>query len=128
MKNLKKILLGGSAALMLSAPMSQVRAGAMKCSDYDAAGVYSSCLQDDPSLTNFEADAGSSNCCAGLASFKAACDLYNVHAESHSAASDMLVSPKARHAWDEDYKACINVANAARAAAFPKAMAPRGRK
>jgi hypothetical protein len=126
MANLKKILMASAAALMLSAPMAQVRAGVISCADYDNPDAYSSCKQDDPSLTNFEADAGIGNCCAGLASFKAACDLYHVHVESRKAASDMLKSGRAQHEWDKDYKACVNGATAARDAAFPKAIKPRG--
>jgi hypothetical protein len=127
MKNLNKILLGGGVALMLSAPMAQVRAGGMTCSDYDKPDIYAyaSCLQNDPSLTNFEADTGISNCCAELAAFKAVCDLHGVHVESHKAASDMLKSDRDMHEWAKDYKACVHGAIAGRDAAFPKAMAPR---
>lgn len=125
MKNLKKILLGGAAALMLSAPMAQVRAGGMTCATYDKPDVYSSCKQDDPSLTNFEADVGIGNCCAGLASFKAVCDLHGVHVESHKAASDMLKSDRDMREWAKDYKACVHGATAGRDAAFPKAIKPR---
>jgi hypothetical protein len=82
------------AALLLSTPMTQVQAAGMTCADYDKPDVFSSC--------EFNA-----NCCAGLASWKAACDIYHVHAESHGAASDMLKSRRAKHEWDKDYKACL---------------------
>jgi hypothetical protein len=129
MKTLKKILLRGAAALMLSAPMARVHAGAgMTCADYDKPDVYSSCEMDSST--------GNANCCAGLVAFKAVCDLFHGHVESHKAASDMLESSRGRHEWAKDYKACtadrgpyraqlLSYHANARAADFPKAMAPR---
>ena len=112
-----------ASTMGISAP-SWAGAG-MTCATYDKPDVYSSCKQDDPSLTNFEADAGIGNCCAGLASFKAVCDLHGVHVESHKAASDMLKSDRDMHEWAKDYKACVHGATAGRDAAFPKAIKPR---
>jgi hypothetical protein len=74
------------------APMAW--AGEWTCADYDKADVYSSCEL-------------SANCCAGLASFKAVCDLYHARAESHIDASNMLKSKRDIHEWNKDYKACL---------------------
>jgi hypothetical protein len=106
MKNTKVLVMASTLAIMMGVSTPSW-AGEMTCADYDKPDVYSSCKQEDASLTAFEAAAGIGNCCAGLASWKAACDLYHVHADSHSGASNMLKSNRAQHEWNKDYKACL---------------------
>jgi len=70
------------------------RAGGMTCADYDKPDVYKSCERGV-------------DCCAGAASWKAACDVFHVHAGSHAEASELVArSNKARRAWYKDFKAC----------------------
>jgi hypothetical protein len=87
------------AALMIAA--SPAMAAPMTCADYaNPVTAYAYCRWN---LNK----SGQANCCAGAAAWKAACDVFHVHADSHAQASNLANSTAAgRRAELKDFNDC----------------------
>jgi hypothetical protein len=88
--------------LMLFACVTATKAKEMTCADYaNSKKAFAWCRANDT-------HAGLENCCAGAAAWKAACDVFHVHAESHADASALVNSTEpGRRAAAKDFAECV---------------------